>query len=51
MIEFAYNNIKNSNTADISFKLNCGFYPRVSYKEDIDTHSMSKTIDQLATKL
>ena len=51
MAEFAYNNTKNMSTGYILFKLNCGFYPRVSYKEDVDPRSRSKTANQLATKL
>ena len=49
--DFAYNNAKNASTGYTSFKLNCGFYPRVSYEEDVDPRSRSKTVDQLATQL
>ena len=51
MAEFAYNNAKNTSTGYTSFELNCGFYPRVSYKEDVDSHSKLKTTNQLATML
>ena len=51
MAEFAYNNAKNTSTSYTSFKLNCGFHLRVSYKKDVNPHSKLKTIDQLATKL
>ena len=51
MAEFAYNNAKNISTGYTSFELNCGFHPRVSYKEDVDPRSRSKTADQLATEL
>ena len=51
MAEFVYNNAKNTSTGYTSFELNCGFHPRVSYKEDIDPGSKSKTADQLATEL
>ena len=51
MAEFAYNNAKNSSTSYTSFKLNCGFHSKVSYKEDVYPRSKSKTADQLNTKL
>lgn len=51
MAEFAYNNAKNTSTRYIPFKLNCGFYPRVSYKKNVDLCSQSKSTDALATNL
>ena len=51
MAEFAYNNAKNTITGYTPFELNCSFYPKVSYKEDVDPRSRSKTVDQLATEL
>ncbi len=51
MAEFAYNNAKNASTGYIPFELNCGFHPRVSYKEDVDPRSQSKSADELATEL
>ena len=33
MTEFAYNNVKNANTSDISFKLNCGYFFHICYKK------------------
>ena len=39
MMEFAYNNAKNASTGHISFKFNCGYHPRVFYKEDLDPRS------------
>ena len=51
MAEFAYNNAKNASTGYTPFELNCGFHPRVSYKEDVDPRSKSKTADQLTTEL
>ena len=38
MAEFAYNNAKNASTGYTPFKLNCGYYPWVSYKEDLNPH-------------
>ena len=49
--EFAYNNAKNANTGHTSFELNCGYYPRTFYKEDINSRSLSKLVDKLITKL
>ena len=49
--EFAYNNAKNTSIGYTLFKLNCGFYSRISYEEDIDPRSKSKTAEKLATEL
>ena len=51
MAEFAYNNAKNASTGHTPFKLNCGYYPCVSYEEDLDPRSKSKTTEELASKL
>ena len=51
MAEFAYNNAKNASIGFTPFKLNCGYYPRVSYKEDLDPHSWLKTVEELSSKL
>ena len=51
MAEFAYNNAKNASTGHTSFKLNCGYHPRVLYKEDVDPHSKSRLADELLAKL
>ena len=51
MSEFAYNNAINVSTGHTPFELNCGFHPRVSYKEDVNPRSWSKTVDQLTTEL
>ena len=45
--EFACNNAKNASTSYTVFKLNCGYYPRVSYKKDLDPHSMWKTAKKI----
>ena len=45
MAEFAYNNVKNTSTGYTPFELNCGLHPIISYKEDIDPRSRSKTAD------
>ena len=51
MAEFAYNNAKHASTGYTSFKLNCGYHPRVSYKEDVNSRSKSKAADELTEKL
>lgn len=50
MLEFVYNDTKNVNNIYTLFELNYGFYSRVSYNEDVDPYSKSKTADQLATE-
>ena len=51
MAEFAYNNAKDASTGYTPYELNCGFYSRVSYEEDVDPRSRLKTANQLATEL
>ena len=51
MAEFAYNNAKNTSTSHTSFELNCGYHPCVSYKENVDPCSKSKSVDDLANDL
>ncbi len=51
MAEFAYNNAKNASTGHTPFELNCGFYPRASYKEDVNSRSQSKSAEKLVTEL
>ena len=41
MAEFAYNNAKNASTSHTPFELNCSYYPKVSFEEDIDLYSKS----------
>ena len=43
MAEFAYNNAKNASTSHTPFELNCGYHPRVSFEEDSDPRSRSKS--------
>ena len=49
--EFAYNNAKNASTGFTPFKLNCGYHPRVSYKEDLDPCSKSRSTEELFSEL
>ena len=51
MAKFAYNNSKNGSTGHITFKLNCGYYPRILYKKEVNSHSKSKSADKLSAKL
>ena len=49
--EFAYNNAKNASTGFTPFKLNCGYHPQVSYEEDLDPRSKSRTMKELSSEL
>ena len=51
MAEFAYNIAKNASTGHTFFELNCGYHPCVSYKEDLDPRSKSKTAEELSFEL
>ena len=51
MAKFAYNNAKNASTDFTPFELNCGYHPRVSYKEDLNPRSKSKTAKKLSFEL
>ena len=51
MAEFIYNNAKNASTGYTPFELNCGYHPRVSYKEDFDPRSKSRTVEELSSEL
>ena len=45
MVKFAYNNAKNASTDYFSFEFNCGYYLYISYKEDLDPCSKSRTVE------
>ena len=51
MAEFAYNNAKNASTGHTPFEFNYKYYPWVFYKEVLDSHSKSKTIEELSFEL
>ena len=51
MAEFAYNNAKNANTSYTFFELNCGYYPCISYEEDLDPRSKLRTVEELSSEL
>ena len=49
--EFAYNNYKNFNTDQTPFKLNCGYYSYVFFKNKCNVCSKSSSAKRLAMKL
>ena len=49
--EFAYNNANNWSTGHAPFKLNCEYDLWMSYKDDIDPCSKSRSADKLSAKL
>ncbi len=51
MAEFTYNNAKNPSTGHTSFELNCGYYPKVFFKEDVDPRSRFCSVNELAEEL
>ena len=51
MAEFAYNNAKNASTGHMPFELNYGYYPRISYEENVDPRCQSKLVDELSAEL
>ncbi len=51
MAEFTKNNAKNASTGHTPFELNCGYHPRVSFKEDVDPRSRSCSANELAEEL
>ncbi len=51
MAEFTYNNAKNASTGHTSFELNCGYHPRVSFEEDVDPCSRSRSANKLVEEL
>ena len=51
MAEFAYNNAKNASTGHTPFEFNFGFHLQVSFEDDIDPRSRSRSTDELAKEL
>ena len=49
--KFVYNNAKNTSTGHTLFELNCGYHPRVSYKENIDPWLKPKLANDLLSEL
>lgn len=50
MVEFMYNNVKNTSIGNTSFKLHCGFYPKIWFQKDVNPHSKSCLAKKLAKK-
>ena len=48
MAKFDYNNAKNTSTGYMLFEFNCGYYSRILYKKEVDSHSKSKSADKLS---
>lgn len=48
--KFFYNSAKNASTNHNPFKLNCEYYLRVFFEENVDSHSQSRSINKLAEK-
>ena len=51
MAEFAYNKIKNASIGYAPFELNCGYYPYVSFKKNVDPRSRLMLASELLSKL
>ena len=51
MAKFTYNNAKNASTGHIPFEWNCGYHLQMSYKEEVDSCSKSKSVDKLLAEL
>ena len=51
MAKFAYNNAKIASTGHTPFEPNCGYHLRVSFKEDTNPRSRSKTANKLLAEL
>ena len=51
MAEFAYKYAKNASTGHMPFELNCGYHFWVSYEEDINFRSKSKSANELSAEL
>ena len=51
MAEFAYNNAKNARNGYTLFELNSDYHPRMLYKEEVDSRSKSKSVDELSAEL
>ena len=51
MAEFTHKSAKNASTRHMPFELNCGYHPRISYKEKVNFRSQFKSADEISTKL
>ena len=51
MAKFTYKNAKNSSTGHTFFELNCSYHACISFEEDTDPCSQSKSADELLAEL
>ena len=51
MAKIAHNDAKNVSTGHTPFEPNCNYYPRISFEEDINLCSQSKSINKLLVEL
>ena len=51
MAKFAYNNTKNASSGHMFFKLNYGYHLQISYKNNVNPCSKSKSADKISTEL
>ena len=51
MVEFIYNNFKNTSKGHILFELNRGYHPQVSFKDKCNAYSKSLSANRLAMEL
>lgn len=50
MPKFIYNNVKNLNTNNNLFELNCGYFSYIFYEKEIDRRSNSKLMEKILFK-
>ena len=51
MAKFISNNTKNASTNRMPFELNCRYYLHIFFEDDINSYSISCSIEELAKKL
>lgn len=51
MAKFVYNNVKNTSTGQMPLELNCGYYSRESYQNDIDSCFRLRTAEKQSLDL
>ena len=51
MTEFSYNNTKNASNSHMPFKLNCNYYPWMSYEKKINSRLKLKSADKWSIEL
>lgn len=51
MAKFVYNNAKNASIGHISFELNCSYYPRIFFEDEVNPCSRLRLADKQTKKL